>query len=280
MRISSFVKDRIAKSRFNLRNIPSNIAARNSSASSFRKAVIGFKVATSPIFWWCVGVGTALLIIISIIIQIAATASYASEKVKSLIPFAESEIASDLNEEEVEELLNYVAENRNEYADFDTQITSCIANSSGIGTIDPVITAAAQFIPPNTSEEVARGWLLYVASTPEPRAVMQKESELLLDIGERQYSEEELGALYESGQLHVYMFPEFEAEYVRLENSVERSVEPQEIVATLAPRSQPERFVNQVPVMIWSLASKGILEDSDSVLDEAVDEVMTVIDEC
>lgn len=281
MRLTSLLTDQLSRSRAGVKNaIGTMLNARPGSTSTLRKTVIGVKIATSPVFWWCVALLSALLLLVTMVMQITSTAGYASEKVRSLIPFAETDIVSDISDEERYELALAAGEDPDEYADFDEQITSCIASSSGIGTIDPVLSAAGQLVPEGVSAELAYAWILYVASTPEPRAVLQREDPLLLDKGERQLTDDEVQAYAEAGALNVLMFPEFTQEFYRISGSVSFDADPVDVVQAIAPNATPENFLTQAPVVLWGLASQGVLADSAGEEDFYRDEVMNIIDSC
>lgn len=282
MRLTSLLTDQLSRTRAGVKSAIGTMLnnARPGNTSTLRKTVIGVKIATSPVFWWCVALLSALLLLVTMVMQITSTAGYASEKVRSLIPFVETDILSDISDEERYELALAAGEDPDEYADFDEQITSCIASSSGIGTIDPVLSAAGQLVPEGVSAELAYAWILYVASTPEPRAVLQREDPLLLDKGERQLTDEEVQAYAEAGALNVLMFPEFTQEFYRISGSVSFDADPVDIVQAIAPNASPENFLTQAPVVLWGLASQGVLADSVREEEFYRDEVMNIIDSC
>ena len=282
MAVRDFLSHQLSRGRARARTAVGNATFGNAAsgvAGVVRKGVLAAKVATSPITWWTLGIVLTVVLVLTVVMQTMAVGNYAVEKVRTLIPFVEAGAETSLTDEEVSQLLALRDSDPDTFAALDQQVTGCIASQSGIGTIDPVLSAAGTLVEPGTRAEVAEGWVLYVAGTPQARVVIQRGDPRLLDAGERAYSDEEIaGMLGEDAT--IYQFPEFAAEYARLEASVNRPVTPQEVVLAVAPDARPELFATQTPVVLWGLAERGVLDNSEGIRKSALSDIGSVINQC
>lgn len=174
--------------------------------------------------------------------------------------------------QKVERVLVPEDENMAEFTqNIDTQMDECIKSVGG--QMDPVLLQASKEIPVGTSKDTAEKWLTYSAATISTRSARQYHDPGMINQGSGEAPIIDAEELTSRENL-IMNFYEFE-QWLRA-NDPDGLYTPQQIAQAFDANEFSDVFKKQISVMIFTLADTGVLDNSETVAEETIIDVIDV----